>query len=269
MAPPVPQTVRRLLARSRAHLFFRDLVLRVGRRSYLVAREDLVRRYLHGDGIEIGALDRPQRVPARVRVRYVDYLDKTGLIGDLGAALRAAGTDPGTIVDIDQVDTIDTLASFADDSLDFVIANHVLEHVEDPLGALTNVMRVLAPAGVAMLTLPDARHSFDAGRERTGVEHLRRDHREGPASSRFAHYEEWARLIEGQAEEDVPRRVAEFAAADARHHFHVWELETFLEFLRASGVAYDLLHAQAHGDEFAVLIAKPARAVADRPRDAS
>jgi hypothetical protein len=57
----------------------------------------------------------------------------------------------------------------------------------------------------------------------------------------------------------MQRRVEEFAAADARHHFHVWELETFLEFLGASGLRYDLVHAQAYEPEFAVVLAKPAR----------
>ncbi len=197
------------------------------------------------------------RVPPGARVRYVDYLDKPGLIKESGAALEAVGIDPNSIVEVDQVDQIDTLASFSDASLDFLIANHVLEHVEDPTAALANVLRVLRVGAVAMLTLPDASHSFDAGRERTSVDHLLRDHREGPEISRVQHYAEWARLIEGQAEPDVPRRVAEFAAADARHHFHVWELETFLEFLRASGLRYRLMHAQAYEPEFAVVLAKP------------
>ena len=260
MQLPHRQTIRRLIARSPAQLRLRDVILSVGRHNYEVVREDLARRYLRGAGIEIGALDRPQRVPPEVDVAYVDYLDKAGLIAELGDALRAAGTDPSTIVDVTHVDTIDTLATFADASQDFLIANHVLEHVEDPLGALTHVLRVLKPGGVAMLSLPDARFSFDAGRERTSVEHLLRDHREGPVVSRSQHYEEWARLIEGQPEADVPRRVGEFAAADARHHFHVWELETFLELLRASGLEYDLVHAQAYEEEFAVLIASPRRA---------
>jgi hypothetical protein len=47
--------VRRRIARSTAHLRFRDVVLRIGRNNSFVAREDLARRSLVGDGIEIGA----------------------------------------------------------------------------------------------------------------------------------------------------------------------------------------------------------------------
>jgi ubiquinone/menaquinone biosynthesis C-methylase UbiE len=37
------------------------------------------------------------------------------------------------------------LASFADGSLDFVVANHMLEHAEDPIAALKHQLRVLKP----------------------------------------------------------------------------------------------------------------------------
>ena len=40
---------------------------------------------------------------------------------------------------VDVVDDAQTLATFPDESVDFVIANHVLEHLEDPIGALENV----------------------------------------------------------------------------------------------------------------------------------
>jgi predicted SAM-dependent methyltransferase len=84
------------------------------------------------------------------------------------------------------------LASFADDSLDFVVANHMLEYIEDSIAALEHQLRVLKPGGILYLTLPDARDSFDSPRQRTTVEHLLRDHHDGPEGSRSEHYEECA-----------------------------------------------------------------------------
>jgi predicted SAM-dependent methyltransferase len=76
-------------------------------------------------------------------------------------------------VEIDVIDDGSRLASFGDQSIDFVVANHVLEHLEDPVAALHHWLRVLRPRGVLFLTLPDAQHTpFDAARERTSVEHL-------------------------------------------------------------------------------------------------
>ncbi len=43
-----------------------------------------------------------------------------------------------------------------DESYDFVIANHVLEHVEDDASALREILRVLRPGGRAILQTPFA-----------------------------------------------------------------------------------------------------------------
>ena len=44
--------------------------------------------------------------------------------------------------------------SFENDSIDVVIANHVLEHVQEDRRALAEVHRVLKPGGFAILTVP-------------------------------------------------------------------------------------------------------------------
>jgi hypothetical protein len=120
-------------------------------------------------------------------------------------------------------------------------------------------MRVLRPGGIALITLPDARFTFDDPRPRTTVEHVLRDHREGPEWSRQAHYEEWARLIEGVPEEGVASRAADYARDDARHHFHVWELEDFLALLRAAELPCELLQAQLSDREFIVVLRRTQR----------
>tara|TARA_E500000331_G_scaffold357679_1_gene420347 strand:- start:3409 stop:3909 length:501 start_codon:yes stop_codon:yes gene_type:complete len=43
---------------------------------------------------------------------------------------------------------------FEDDSFDRVIATHVLEHIPDPVSALTEKVRVIKPGGVLSLILP-------------------------------------------------------------------------------------------------------------------
>jgi SAM-dependent methyltransferase len=247
--------VRRQVARSSAHLRFRDLVLRVGRNNLYVAREDLARRYLVGEGIEIGPGMLPLRVPHCVRVRYVDTLSRDALLAKAGGEFLGRGIDLAAIPRTDVIEDAQTLESFADDSVGFIIANHVLEHLEDPIGALKSFLRVARHTGIIFLTLPDARHSFDHLRERTPVEHLLRDHTEGPHSSREDHYAEWATLIEGIGPQGVPARAAQYAAADARHHFHVWD-EGFLALMRAADLNCELVHAQMNRSEFAVILRK-------------
>jgi SAM-dependent methyltransferase len=148
------------------------------------------------------------------------------------------------------------LESFADASLDFVIANHMLEHVEDPIAALGHQLRVLRPRGVLYLTLPDARDSFDAERERTTAEHLLRDHREGPEASRREHYEECAYFIEGHRDEILTQRVREMEAEHLHPHFHVWEPVTFAGFLAALDLPFSLELLQAGVGEFVTVLRK-------------
>ena len=57
----------------------RDVVLRHGSSDRNTIRKDVAVRFLRGDGIEIGALDFPLRLPRGARVRYVDHLDEAGL----------------------------------------------------------------------------------------------------------------------------------------------------------------------------------------------
>lgn len=140
----------------------------------------------------------------------------------------------------DVVDDGVRLASFADASLDFVVANHMLEHVEDPIAALEHQLRVLKPGGILYLTLPDARHSFDSPRQRTTAEHLLRDHRDGPQASRSEHYEECARLIEGHNGENLTKRVQGMDAEGLRPHFHVWEPITFAGFLATLDLPFSI-----------------------------
>lgn len=228
------------------------MVLRRGLSDRKTIRGDVALRFLRGDGIEIGALDFPLRLPRGTQVRYVDYLDETGLRGVHSSTLR----EGRPLVVPDVVDDGARLALFADASLDFVVANHMLEHIEDPIAALQHQLRVLRSGGVLYFTLPDARESFDAPRERTTTEHLLRDHREGPQVSRREHYEECARYIERHRGEILTNRVREMEAENLHPHFHVWEPATFAGFLAALDLPFSLELLQAGIGEFLVIIRK-------------
>ena len=181
---------------------------------------------LHGQGIEIGALHRPLAVPATAHVTYVDHLSEEGLrqhYPELAEEHFAPVTVLGSAED---------LSAFKDESLDFVIANHLLEHLEDPISGLREFHRVLRPGGVLYLALPDPRVSFDHDRPLTTVEHLLEEHRSGPEVNRRSHYEEYAANVDKAP--SPARRADELMARNYSIHFHVWRPETFLEFLFAA-----------------------------------
>ncbi len=54
--------------------------------------------------------------------------------------------------DLEKIDILDT--GYLDDAFDFVIANHVMEHVDDDLRAAAEIHRILKPGGHAILQTP-------------------------------------------------------------------------------------------------------------------
>jgi SAM-dependent methyltransferase len=229
------------------------------------ARRELARRHLRGHGIEIGALHRPLRLPRGASVRYVDRLDVP--------ALRAhyPELEGERLVDVDVIDDGETLAAFADSSLDFVIANHFLEHCEDTLAALRAQLRVLRPGGIAFATLPDKRSTFDRDRAVTELEHILRDYEQGPEASRRGHYVECARDTEKAA--DVDARVDELMAQEYSIHFHVWTPERFHELLAYAqaglGFPFELREFRESDAEFVAVLARTGAPLPPAPRAAA
>ncbi len=71
------------------------------------------------------------------------------------------------MVDPDIIDYGETLSKIGDQSQDFVIASHFIEHCEYPLGAIKSWCRVLRPNGVLFLVVPDRAAHFDKDRPPT------------------------------------------------------------------------------------------------------
>lgn len=216
-------------------------------------RERIAGWYLRGSGIEIGALHQPVPAPRSARVSYVDRFPAETLRREMPELA------PYPMVRVDIVDDGERLESIGDGTQDFVIANHVLEHCQDPIGALVSMFRVLRPDGVLYLAVPDKRYTFDVDRPVTPLEHLLRDHRDGPAWSCRQHCEEWVRLVERlTAPEEVEARIVELMERNHSIHVHVWTQTEMLEFLVALRrlVAFDVELIAKSGSEVIVVVRK-------------
>jgi SAM-dependent methyltransferase len=135
-----------------------------------------------------------------------------------------------------------TFAGIADDSLDFVISAHVIEHLRDPIGCIVNAIRVLRPAGVHILVVPDMRFTFDRERPETTVEHALRDYRDGGESTCRQAYEEHLRYVhpvltsqhytEAEIESQADGGAMRWRELDV--HFHAWTRRGFESLLAAA-----------------------------------
>jgi SAM-dependent methyltransferase len=203
-------------------------------------REILGKTYLRGEGAEIGALHIPVKVSKGVQVRYIDEKSNDALRQEY------PWTKDWSLVPLDIIDDGERLKSLGNNSQDFIIANHLLEHMENPIEALRRYLEVIKSGGILYHAVPDKRFGFDSERPLTTIEHIIRDFQEGPAWSREDHFREFAKLvIEGKVfrppDRNLSQRpcVASDVEAEAKRlmqldysiHFHVWTHQTFLELL--------------------------------------
>ncbi len=221
-------------------------------RRHVAVRRHLAGRYLEGDGLEVGALHLPLALPRGARARYVDRMS----VEDLRA--HYPELDEYELVTPDFIDDGEALTSVPSGSMDFVIVNHLIEHCQDPIGALLSHARVLREGGVLYLAAPDRRRTnFDREREETSLEHLLRDHEQGPEGSRSKHYEEWSRFAIKVADDEVLAHAAALEQQDYSIHFHTFTLTSFLAMmLRARelyGLPFEVLATETNNHEFIVI----------------
>ncbi len=198
---------------------------RLGSELLFWTRRRFASGYLLGEGLEIGALHSPFRAPHGASVTYVDRLDAS----ELRHHYPELSTED--LVEPDIVDDAELLSTVPSASQDFVIASHVLEHCENPIGAIKAWLRVLRAGGVVLLVVPDKRFTIDRRRRTTGLAHFLRDSLEGPQISRREHYLEWVQLVEGSQGRVAGVRAAELEAASYSIHFHTWDFSSLQQFL--------------------------------------
>ncbi len=147
-------------------------------------------------GLEIGGpsalFSRGGRLPVYLLVSTLDncnYSSNTVWEGaiDQGKTFRFDKKhDPGNQYIADAVD----LSVIGSGTYDFVLSAHTLEHIANPLRAMSQWMRVLKPDGVLVLAVPDKDATFDHRRPVTSLEHLIEDCDRGTTEEDLTHLPE-------------------------------------------------------------------------------
>jgi predicted SAM-dependent methyltransferase len=231
-------------------------------------------RRLIGQGVEIGPGHVPFPVPKRVNVRYVDRWEPTenrSLFPELGES--PGFPQPDVISDLD----VDRLSGLADQSQDFVIASHVIEHLANPLAMLVDIHRVLRTGGLLVLLVPDRHRTFDRHRDPTPLLHLVDEYQRDVRVVDDAHITEYviATREHGEDASDQNQFVDDLTAENlAIHrrrsvHAHVWDVDEFQQVLdyvsdelQLSWTVIDTMtpgEDGTYGDEFGWLLAREDR----------
>lgn len=189
-------------------------------------RDRIVKQFIStGVGIEVGALHHPVKVGKGVRVKYIDRLSVEKLREQYPELNKMQLVEADVIAD---GETLEPIESFTQD---FVIANHFLEHCQNPIFTIENMLRVLKRKGILFVSIPDKRYTFDVNRPISPYDHLVRDYTEGPEVSRRQHFEEWVRLANKVTDDfEVERQVKHLMEINYSIHFHVWTETEMIEF---------------------------------------
>ena len=192
------------------------------------ARIGLANRYMRGSGIEIGALQKPTQLNAACQVRYIDRMSLQKLLEHYPEMAQIPVQAP------DIVDDGQLLTHIAEDSQDFAIANHFLEHCPDPIRSIHNMLRVVKVGGILFLAVPDKRHTFDLRRPVTPYAVLKNAYISGQRRGTAELFYEWAHLVYNLPPEQAKTRAEQLIEEDYSIHYNVWATSDLLNFLMSA-----------------------------------
>lgn len=132
------------------------------------------------------------------------------------------------------------LVSVKDNTYDFVLSSHNLEHFANPVKALKEWERVIRPAGALILVLPYCKRTFDHRREPTSVEHMLEDFERNIGEDDLTHLPEilekhdLSRDLAAGSVEEFHKRSLDNYANRCLHH-HVFDEKNSRELLERTG----------------------------------
>ena len=179
-------------------------------------RSYLAHRFLRGNGIEIGPSYLPVSLPPGTTVKYVDHATSEELIK------RYPELKKLNLAQIDVVDDAEKLTKFKNGSIDFVIANHFLEHCQDPIGTIINMYNKLRKNGILYFAIPDKRYTFDIHRPLTSYSHLIDEHKNPSFENKWQHYLEASQMLDKKRGKSIVTHAQELMDANYSIHYHVW-----------------------------------------------
>jgi len=182
-----------------------------------------------GKGIEIGAFEHPAKLENVESTEYCDVItpeEARELFPEI-AHIKLKEVDH--IIDLNA----DWAGYFEDEVHDYIIFNHVVEHLVDPIGVIADLVRTLKPGGKIALAAPDKEHTFDRNRPETSFDTLKVRHDKRLKDvDRYA-YMDMARYVHPEfmtlPKNQLDDKLQIFK--DRREHLNIWTSRNFKHFL--------------------------------------
>jgi SAM-dependent methyltransferase len=202
--------------------------------------------------------------PVLERIDGVQFSDETVWHGTMssGPYTLPDGTSKGTLWILDASD----LHAIADCSYDAVLSSHVVEHLANPLRALSEWRRVVRPGGQLLVVAPHMEGTFDHRRPVTTLAHLVEDEHRDTDEDDLTHLEETLALHDFSRDVTDPTTHAAWCRDNLTHraiHHHTFTTPSLLAMLDHAGL--ELLAAEARWPHDIYVLARFPAAGAERP----
>ncbi|WP_439664155.1 methyltransferase domain-containing protein [Lentzea sp. HUAS TT2] len=212
------------------HLFLGKIGLEIGGPTRLFKRGNLVPVY-----------------PDAGRIDNCNFSAQTLWEGSIveGATFRYHdGSEPG----VQYVAEATDLNMIADDTYEFVLSSHVVEHTANPIQAMTEWKRVLKEQGTLVLVAPHLEGTFDRNRPVTTLAHMIEDFENKTPETDTTHLAEILALHDmsrdpaAGSRADFEQRCADNLTFRGMHH-HVFDTALLVELVDHMGLQITAVEA--------------------------
>jgi SAM-dependent methyltransferase len=228
------------LKKDRGFKAYYQFMNRPHRRPY---SRSLIKKYApNGIGLEIGCGART--ICPTDRTILSDAYSEHGVHGSIAKVFFKGDTIP-----------------YEENSFEFVISEHVLEHIANPIKSLKEWIRVINSGGKLMICLPHKERTNDRYREITPLQHLIDDYNNDVPYNDPTHFEDWKTNVvdRGLMPEHYKHMAKEELLGTASIHHHVWTEKEIVELFEHLGLNIIFVDPRVHDrrDSFVVIAEKP------------
>jgi predicted SAM-dependent methyltransferase len=130
------------------------------------------------------------------------------------------------------------LSRIPDETYDFVMSSHVIEHIANPIRALKEWRRILKPDGAAIFVVPHRDYGFDHRRPLTTLQHMLDDYERSTGDDDQTHLQETLDLVDysmmGSDREKLMALGRDVLKTRVLHH-HTFNEANFSDLLGVAG----------------------------------
>lgn len=149
---------------------------------------------------------------------------------------------------------------YDENTFNFLLSEHVLEHITNPIKILKEWIRVLKPNGVLFCFLPHMERTNDCHREATKLDHLITDYEQDISANDSFHLSEWRKNVveRGLMPSHYKHMNDEELLNSHSIHHHAWTEKEIVELFQYLGLKILMVDAKVHDrrDSFVVIAQK-------------